>query len=74
MAEIELTVLPDALKRARLAACMTQAELAKAAGVRRETVHRLEGGAPARPSSLRKICAALGIRPADITRISEGAT
>jgi len=74
VSDIELTVLPDALKRARLAACLTQAELAKAAGVRRETVFRLEGGAPARMSSLRKICAALGIRPSEITAIREAGT
>ena len=73
MPDLELTVIPDRLKRARLEACLTQAELARAAGVRRETVHRRENGLPARLLSVRKICAALGIRPGDVTRISEGA-
>lgn len=72
MPPLELSVVPEALKRARLEACLTQGELAKAAGVRRETVARLEGGYPARPSSIRKIAAALGLRPDAIARI-EGA-
>ncbi len=72
MPDLELTVIPEALIRARLEACLTQAELAKVAGVRRETIYRLEGGAPARVVSIRKICAALGIRPGDITQITQG--
>lgn len=73
MPDLELTVVPDLLKRARLEACLTQAELARQAGVRRETVHRLEAGLTARLSSVRKVCAALGIRPTEVTRISDGA-
>lgn len=69
MPDLNLTVIPDALKRARLEACMTQGELARAAGVRRETVARLEAGAPARPSSVRKIASALGLKPEAISRI-----
>lgn len=72
MPDLELAVIPEALKRARLEACLTQGELAKAAGVRRETIARLEAGSPARPSSVRKIAAALGLRPDAITRV-EGA-
>lgn len=72
MPDLNLAVIPDALKRARLEACLTQGELAKSAGVRRETVARLEAGHPARPSSVRKIAAALGLRPEAISRI-EGA-
>jgi transcriptional regulator with XRE-family HTH domain len=70
---MELAVVPEALKRARLEACMTQSELARAAGVRRETIARLEAGSPARPSSVRKIAAALGLKPDAITRIQGAA-
>lgn len=72
MPDLELTVLPQRLKLARLQACLTQAELARAAGVRRETVHRLEAGSPVRLSSVRKICAALGLRPSEVVNITEG--
>lgn len=72
-AEVSLTVIPDALRLARLEACLTQGELAKAAGVRRETVYRLEAGFAARPSSIRKIAAALGLQPDAITRIQGAA-
>lgn len=73
MSDLSLAVIPEALRLARLEACMTQGELAKAAGVRRETVYRLEAGYPARPSSIRKIADALGLRPDAIARIQGAA-
>lgn len=73
MPDLSLTVMPDALRLARLEACLTQSELARAAGIRRETVYRLEAGFPARPSSIRKIAAALGLRPDAIARIQGAA-
>lgn len=69
MPTLTLTVDPEALLRARLSACYTQRELAQKAGVRRETVARLEAGAPARPSSVRKIADALGITPETFTHV-----
>lgn len=50
----------------RLAQALTQAELAKRSGVDRNTILRLEQGYPARASTVRKLCAALGVEPADL--------
>jgi transcriptional regulator with XRE-family HTH domain len=66
---LTLTVDGEALKRHRLAAALTQRELAAAAGVRRETVINLEAGKPARPGSIRKIATALGVDPAAISTV-----
>src|SRR4051812_26414213 len=65
-------VLVPGLKAARLRKAMTQAELAKAAGVAAGTLARLETGAPAAPSSIRKLAAALGVEPAALMEGPEG--
>lgn len=52
----------------------TQAELARAAGVSRQTVIRLERGVehPAHPATLRRIAAALGVAIADVDEFADG--
>ena len=60
---------PVKLKRARQSRAMTQAELAKAAGIRQGTVSLLEQDdrtSPARMSTVRKLADALGIDPSEI--------
>jgi len=54
------------LKELRLRLFISQAELAKRAGLAAETVNRLERGR--RPSfiTIRKLAKALGVKPADI--------
>ena len=56
-------VLLPGLKATRLRRAMTQAELARAAGVAMGTVARLETGSPAAPSTLRKLADALRVEP-----------
>lgn len=68
---LALEVDPAALRRSRLAAAMTQHELAKAAGVNRSTVARLENGQPASPRTVRLIAVALGVSPAAIASVVE---
>lgn len=53
-------------------AVMTNEELAKAAGVNENTVSRIRCGYPARPSTVRKLCAALNCQPSDILATGEG--
>ena len=57
------------LKELREDRALSQGELAKAAGVHRHTVLRLEndqGGA--QPRTIRKLAAALGVEPKEIRR------
>lgn len=61
MAEILLTPNAARVRELRCASWWTQAELAKRAGVRRETVGNVENGRPARPDSILKIAAALNV-------------
>ena len=65
-------VLLPGLKGARLRKAMIQAELARAAGLAPGTLARLETGAPAAPSSVRKLAAALGVEPAELMGEPEG--
>ena len=52
------------LRRCRVEASLTQEELARAAGLTRVTVTRLEGGLQrANPSTIRALAAALRVRP-----------
>lgn len=51
------------LRRQRLLAALTQAELAAKAGVGRVTVSRLEQGHDCQPPTLRKLADALGVEP-----------
>ena len=50
--------------RTRLA--LSQDDLAEAAGVGRATIARGERGQPIRPSSVRKLAKALGVKPWDL--------
>lgn len=55
------------LREVRINAFLTQAELASASGITRSTVIRLEQGeAVARPSTIRKLAAALRVQPAKL--------
>jgi len=60
-----LTLLPG-LRRRRLLAALTQAQLAERAGVERITVTRLENGGHATPPTLAKLAIALGCSPAEL--------
>ena len=48
-------------------------ELAARAGVSQNTIFRLEQGFPARPSTIRKLAAALGCEPSDLLAEPEDA-
>jgi transcriptional regulator with XRE-family HTH domain len=55
------------LERVRRMQALTQEELAERSGVTRSTISRLEDGLQqARPSTLRKLAAALGVPPSEI--------
>ena len=57
----------EKLRRARALAAMTLRELAEASGVAFSTIWQLESGRrEARPSTVRKLAAALGVMPADL--------
>ena len=56
-------VLVPSLRRIRLEQALSQEELAARAGVARTTVLRAEAGYPIRPVSVRKLAAALRVRP-----------
>jgi transcriptional regulator with XRE-family HTH domain len=45
---------------------LTQDELAAKAGVSRQTVLKIEGGLEPRPATVRKLAAALGVKPSDL--------
>jgi len=55
------------LKRIRLSQFMTQEELAERAGLSRLSVNRIEGGQPARLSTIKKLATTLGVAPATLT-------
>lgn len=55
----------------RKAACMTQAHLARAAGVSERTLRRAERGGDVAPESLRAICAVLGVPAAGVAGMRE---
>ena len=55
----------NTFKHLRAAACMTQAHLAKAAGVSVRSVQRLEAGMSAGAETLRAVCAVLGGNASD---------
>jgi DNA-binding Xre family transcriptional regulator len=57
------------LKARRLEAGLSQRELARMVGTNQTTIHQLEekyGGRKAYPKTIRKLCQALGVRPADL--------
>ncbi len=45
---------------------MTQDELAKASGINRISISRIENGRDVRPPTARKLAEALGCRPSDL--------
>lgn len=54
------------LKAWRESRILTQRELGKLAGINWMTVHNIEHGQDARPSTVRKLAAALGVQPTDL--------
>jgi transcriptional regulator with XRE-family HTH domain len=50
----------------RLDQALTQRELAERSGVSLNTINRLERGFTARPPTIRKLAAALGVEPRDL--------
>ena len=57
------------LKRLREERVFSQRELARLAGLTHQTVWRIENGYPkARPSTIRKLAAALGVEPRELTK------
>lgn len=62
--------LGDRLRAARLQANLTQEALAEKAGVSRDTVQRVERGAPEDPrlSAVWRLARALGLPPGDLLR------
>jgi transcriptional regulator with XRE-family HTH domain len=61
----EVVTLPG-LRRARLNAALSQRDLARRAGVAASTITRIETGAQAHPSTMRKLADALGCTPRDL--------
>lgn len=65
----DVRVDAEALKRLRKDRVLSQRELARTAGVTHATVWRLENGFElARPSTVRKLAAALGTEPRELLR------
>jgi len=54
------------LRRRRLLAALTQAQLAERAGLKRLTITRLESGSKAQATTVRKLADALGCSPAEL--------
>ncbi len=54
------------LVRCRMAATLSQRELAARAGVSHVTIARLEGGHDAHPRTVRKLAEALEVKPAEL--------
>lgn len=62
----------DAIRRLRKDRVLSQRDLARTAGVTHATVWRLENGFDlARPSTVRKLAAALGVEPKELIREGE---
>jgi len=61
-------VLVPRLRALRLEQALTQDDLAERAGVARSTVLKAEAGHELRPSTVRKLARALGVRPIRLQR------
>jgi len=59
-------VLVPRLREIRHRLAYSQEELADKSGVARSTIIKLEAGHQAWPSTVRKLAAALGVKPADL--------
>jgi transcriptional regulator with XRE-family HTH domain len=59
-------VLVPRLRSVRLQVALSQEELAARSGVSRTTIIKLEAGREAWPQTVRKLAAALGVKPADL--------
>lgn len=66
-----LVLDPVRLRRARLAAAMSQEALAKAAGVRPATISAAENGTRAHVTTIGRLAKALGVKPTEIADIIE---
>ncbi len=61
------------LRQLRREAFLTQRELAERAGLTQATVARLEAGTHrARPTTIRRLAAALGVQPAELCALGDG--
>lgn len=58
----------DKLRRVRQQKVMGVGDLAERANVGRNTISRIERGYPARPATIRKLAAALGIEPEELVK------
>ena len=68
----DVRVDAEGLKRLRKGRVLSQGELARTAGLTHATVWRLENGFDlARPSTVRKLAAALGVEPKELIREGE---
>lgn len=66
-----LTVIPEALRRARLEAFLERSELAEKADVSEATIRAFEQSPkPAKISTIRAIAKALGCDPSDISEVT----
>ncbi len=58
----------EKLKRLREEQVFSQRDLARMAGLTHTTVWRLEHGHEARPGTIRKVAAVLGVEPGELVR------
>lgn len=58
----------EKVRKLRERKVMAIGDLAEKANVGRNTISRIEHGHPARPSTLRKIAAALGVEPEELVK------
>jgi transcriptional regulator with XRE-family HTH domain len=59
----------DKLRQFRQQRVMSISDLSKESGVHRNTIHRIEQGKPAYTSTIRKLAAALDVKPSELVRV-----